>query len=54
MFLINVENAIEQLTLEEKVKLLAGQDTWGTWANDRVGIPRITVGTFPHLDLFIV
>ncbi|KAH7270942.1 glycoside hydrolase superfamily [Fusarium solani] len=48
MFLINVENAIEQLTLEEKVKLLAGQDTWGTWANDRVGIPRITTSDGPH------
>ncbi|KAJ4234690.1 hypothetical protein NW759_001681 [Fusarium solani] len=48
MFLINVENAIEQLTLEEKIKLLAGQDTWGTWANDRVGIPRITTSDGPH------
>ncbi|RSL78213.1 hypothetical protein CEP51_008407 [Fusarium floridanum] len=48
MFLINVENALEQLTLEEKVKLLAGQDTWGTWANDRVGIPRITTSDGPH------
>ncbi|UPK96510.1 hypothetical protein LCI18_007445 [Fusarium solani-melongenae] len=48
MFLINIENAIEQLTLEEKVKLLAGQDTWGTWANDRVGIPRITTSDGPH------
>ncbi|WAO86299.1 Beta-glucosidase [Fusarium falciforme] len=48
MFLINIENALEQLTLEEKVKLLAGQDTWGTWANDRVGIPRITTSDGPH------
>ncbi|RSL50394.1 hypothetical protein CEP54_011960 [Fusarium duplospermum] len=47
MFLINVENALEHLTLEEKVKLLAGQDTWGTWGNDRVGIPRITTSDGP-------
>ncbi|KAF4463740.1 beta-glucosidase j [Fusarium albosuccineum] len=42
MFLVDVENTLEQLTLDEKVKLLAGQDTWGTFAIDRVGIPRIT------------
>ncbi|KAM5372950.1 hypothetical protein ACJZ2D_007287 [Fusarium nematophilum] len=48
MFLINVDNALEQLTLEEKVKLLAGEDTWSTFANDRVGIPRITTSDGPH------
>lgn len=41
--LISVPRTIMDLTLEEKIKLLAGKDTWTTHAIDRLKIPSITV-----------
>ena len=40
---INVSETIKALSLDEKVKLLAGRDTWSTYAIQRLGIPTITV-----------
>lgn len=37
--LISVPRTIMDLTLEEKIKLLAGKDTWTTHAIDRLKIP---------------
>ncbi|KAH9240574.1 glycoside hydrolase family 3 protein [Colletotrichum gloeosporioides 23] len=46
--LINVPRTIMDLTLEEKIKLLAGKDTWTTHAIDRLKIPSITTSDGPH------
>lgn len=40
---IDVEKVIQELTIEEKVQLLAGKDTWTTNSIDRLNIPSITV-----------
>jgi beta-glucosidase len=38
---------LSQLTLEEKVKLLAGADMWRTSAIPRVGIPQMKTSDGP-------
>ena len=43
-----IESLIKQMTLEEKVALLAGVDFWKTHAIDRLGIPAIKVTDGPH------
>ena len=45
---IDVEWAIENLTLKEKVTLLAGHNTWGTFPVERLNIPRILVSFAPQ------
>lgn len=42
--LLNVDQVLSDLTLDEKVKLLAGRDTWGTFAVERLNVPSLTVG----------
>ena len=44
----DVEVLLSQLTLEEKVSLLAGGDVWRTMAVDRVGLPAIKVTDGPN------
>ncbi|KAJ8114316.1 hypothetical protein OPT61_g3777 [Boeremia exigua] len=39
---------LEDLTTEEKVKLLAGAETWSTHAVKRLDIPAITMSDGPH------
>jgi beta-glucosidase len=43
-----IESLIKQMTLEEKVALLAGVDFWKTHAIERLGIPAIKVTDGPH------
>lgn len=40
---IDVTRTINDLSLDEKVKLLAGKDTWATHSIERLNIPSITV-----------
>jgi beta-glucosidase len=43
-----VEELLSQLTLREKISLLAGKDTWKTVPIPRLGIPSITMTDGPH------
>jgi beta-glucosidase len=43
-----IESLIKQMTLEEKVALVAGVDFWNTHAIERLGIPAIKVTDGPH------
>jgi hypothetical protein len=43
MGLIDVDKVLAELTIHEKIQLLAGQDTWSTFAIERLNIPSITV-----------
>jgi hypothetical protein len=42
-FLVNVGQALRELTIEEKVKLLSGRDNWSTQPVERLNIPSLTV-----------
>ncbi len=44
----NIEELIQQMTLEEKISLLAGADLWHTVAVPRLGIPQIKVTDGPN------
>lgn len=44
---IDVARAINDLSLEEKIKILAGKDTWSTHSIERLNIPSITVIIHP-------
>src|SRR5579884_2047760 len=43
-----IEHLLEQLTLEEKVSLLAGADMWHTVVIERLGIPALKVSDGPN------
>jgi beta-glucosidase len=43
-----VENLIQQMTIDEKISLLAGRDMWHTVPVERVGIPAIRVTDGPN------
>ena len=45
---MNIEELIQQMTLEEKISLLAGVDMWHTAAVPRLGIPQIKVTDGPN------
>jgi beta-glucosidase len=49
---VNVDQVLTDLTLDEKVKLLSGQDTWSTYPVARLNIPSITVcaGSSAQID----
>src|SRR3954466_11570273 len=42
-----VDSALAQLTLEEKVLLLTGQDFWSTWPIERIGLRSMVVSDGP-------
>ena len=44
----DLDALINQMTLEEKVSLLSGADSWHTRAIERLGIPAIRVTDGPH------
>jgi beta-glucosidase len=41
--LLDVDKILKELTLDEKIKLLSGRDTWSTHPVERLNIPSITV-----------
>ena len=43
MAIINPDELLAQLTSEEKIRLLSGDDMWHTVAVPRLGIPRVRV-----------
>src|SRR5690349_10289886 len=43
-----IERLLEQLTLEEKVAMLAGADTWHTVPVERLGIPALKMSDGPN------
>jgi beta-glucosidase len=43
-----VADLLNQMTLHEKISLLAGKDVWNTVPVDRLGIPSITMTDGPH------
>lgn len=43
-----IETILSKLTLEEKITLLAGADTWHTHTIERVGIPALKVSDGPN------
>ncbi|KAG8623905.1 hypothetical protein KVT40_008881 [Elsinoe batatas] len=45
---MDIDKLLAELTLEEKVALTAGVDTWRTAAIERLGIPSITTSDGPH------
>jgi hypothetical protein len=45
--MVDIEKLLAELTLEEKVSLLAGVDTWRTYPIPRLNIPSVKV----HIDL---
>ncbi|PKO04583.1 MAG: glycosyl hydrolase [Chloroflexi bacterium HGW-Chloroflexi-3] len=44
----NLENLLKQMTVEEKISLLAGADMWHTTPVERLGIPSIRVSDGPN------
>ena len=43
-----IKELVAQMTLEEKVSMLSGQDNWHTQAVERLGIPAVMVADGPH------
>ena len=43
-----IDNLLNQMTLEEKVSLLAGANFWETVPNQRLGIPALKVTDGPN------
>ncbi|MEF2074586.1 glycoside hydrolase family 3 C-terminal domain-containing protein [Consotaella aegiceratis] len=43
-----IKSLLDQMTLEEKVSLLAGEDFWTTVAVPRLGIPKVKVSDGPN------
>lgn len=44
---VDIENLLHQLTLDEKILLLAGKNFWETYAIDRLHIPSLKVTDGP-------
>ena len=43
----DVQSAIEQLTLVEKIRLLSGEDAWSTFGNARIGLRKMILSDGP-------
>ncbi|KAJ9416863.1 glycoside hydrolase superfamily [Fusarium oxysporum] len=46
--LVDVDHALKELTIEEKVKLLSGKDNWSTYPIERLDIPSLVATDGPH------
>lgn len=46
--MIDVQETLEQLTLSEKVSLLAGVDIWHTYPVERLGVPSVRTSDGPN------
>ncbi|PCD31390.1 hypothetical protein AU210_011044 [Fusarium oxysporum f. sp. radicis-cucumerinum] len=46
--LVDVDHALKELTIEEKVKLLSGKDNWSTYPIERLNIPSLVATDGPH------
>lgn len=42
------QSVIDQLSIEQKIALLSGQDIWSTYAFEAAGVPSITLSDGPH------
>jgi hypothetical protein len=51
--MVDIDSLLAQLTLEEKVSLLAGADTWRTAAIPRLSIPAVKVDICAIFFVFI-
>ena len=45
---VNIEKLLKEMTLEEKVSMVAGADDWHTAAVERLGIPPIGMTDGPN------
>ncbi|GEQ67195.1 hypothetical protein JCM33374_g859 [Metschnikowia sp. JCM 33374] len=45
---LDIDNLLQNLTLTEKISLLAGLDSWSTVPIERLGIPSVTVSDGPN------
>ena len=45
---LNIEELLNQLTIEEKASLCSGADFWHTEAVERLGLPAAMVSDGPH------
>ena len=45
---MDMQNLLQQMTLEEKARLLCGHSTMGTCPIDRLGIPALHFSDGPH------
>lgn len=46
----NVESLLQELTIDEKIKLLSAKNIWETPEIERLGIPSLKVSVV-HLDI---
>lgn len=45
---MDIEALLQQMTLEEKAKLVSGKDFWKTESIERLGVPSIMMTDGPH------
>jgi len=50
----DINGIIDKLSVEEAVKLIAGDGLWRTAAIEQLGIPAIKVGLFSHRRVYVV
>ncbi|UPK98381.1 hypothetical protein LCI18_009316 [Fusarium solani-melongenae] len=46
--LVDVDHALKELSIEDKVKLLSGKDNWSTYGVEHLNISSLTVTDGPH------
>jgi len=45
---VNIDQLLEELTIEEKCHMLVGQDSWHTYPVERLNIPSVMMADGPH------
>lgn len=51
MHSVNIDALVAELTIDEKISLLAGASTWHTVAIDRLSIPALKVSSCANQKL---